>query len=107
MKELQEALKNANVGQKLYKHVIDLLHSSGRVYIEYLNSKSYRKQECCDLDGAVSKALIVADRTGLKLLDGIEIADPKRDDNIEILDRYKIDKAQENFDITNEGGYHE
>lgn len=118
-------------GHKLYKHAVDLLHSSGIEYIEYLNSKSYRVKERCDLAGAVSRALTSADRTGLTLVDGIEVVDPKRDDSIEILDRYKdgpteitnpiskivikllydrvseIDKAQEISTPTNEGVSHD
>ena len=76
-------------GHKLYKHAIDLLHSSGSEYIEYLNSKSYRKDEYCDLEGAVRRALICASRTDLDLADGITISDDKEREQVPLLDKYK------------------
>lgn len=76
-------------GHKLYKHAIDLLHSSGSEYIEYLNSKSYRLKEYCDLEGAIHRALISANRTNLTLADGIIIPDSKASESFAILDKYK------------------
>lgn len=54
-------------GHKLYSHAIDLLHSSGEEYENYLNSKSYRLENCCDIEGAVLRGIICAKRTGLNL----------------------------------------
>lgn len=76
-------------GHKLYKHAIDLLHSSGSEYIEYLKSKSYRKEDICDLEGAINRALVCANRTNLNLAEGITILDNKGNEPIELLDRYK------------------
>ncbi len=77
-------------GHKLYKHAIDQLHSSGLEYIEYLKSKSYRKQNCCDLEGSVQRALICAQNTGLVLTDKILLGSNLNNTySIELLDRYK------------------
>ena len=77
-------------GNKLYEHAIDLLHSSGQEYIEYLNSKSYRKQEYCDLQGAINRAVACAQRTNLNLSDRISITDDKKaSDEVPLLDKYK------------------
>jgi len=76
-------------GHKLYKHAIDLLHSSGKEYIEYLNSKSYRKEEYCDLKGAINRALTCAQRTNLSLVDGMKVADDKNIDDINLIEKYK------------------
>ena len=54
-------------GHKLYSHAIDLLHSSGEEYESYLNSKSYRLENCCDIEGAILRGIICAKRTGLNL----------------------------------------
>lgn len=54
-------------GHKLYKHAIDLLHSSGSEYIKYLQSKSYRKEEHSDIKGAVIRAATCLSKTGLQL----------------------------------------
>lgn len=75
-------------GHKLYKRAIDMLHSSGEEYIKYLKSKSYKKEECCDLKGAVNRALISAQRTNLKLVDGVEVAD-SHEESIPLLEQYK------------------
>ena len=77
-------------GHKLYKHAIDMLHSSGKRYIEYLNSKSYRLSECCDIEGAMLRGLVCAHNSGLTLIDGIEIPESKNTrGTVELLDRYK------------------
>lgn len=62
-------------GHKLYKHAIDTLHSSSTEYIEYLNSKSYRIDNCSDIYGALHRGIKCAKRTGLILDDTIEIED--------------------------------
>lgn len=59
-------------GHKLYSHAIDLLHSSGEEYESYLNSKSYRVSECCDIEGAILRGLICAKRAGLNLCNASE-----------------------------------
>ena len=74
-------------GHKLYKHAIALLHSSGQEYIEYLKSKSYRKEEYCDLQGAINRGIICTKRTNLDLVDGVSVPDDK--ENISLLDKYK------------------
>lgn len=56
-------------GHKLYEHAIDSLHSSGKEYIEYLNSKSYRVKDHSDTEGAIKRAIICAASTGLTLSD--------------------------------------
>ena len=59
-------------------------------YIEYLKSKSYRKQNCCDLEGSVQRALICAQNTGLVLTDKILLGSNLNNTySIELLDRYK------------------
>ena len=54
-------------GHKLYKHAIDQLHSSGSEYIKYLQSKSYRKAECCDIEGSVIRSATSLSRLGVEL----------------------------------------
>ena len=79
-------------GHKLYKHAIDLLHSSGNEYIEYLNSKSYRKKEYCDLEGAIQRALVCAKKTNLDLAEGITVSVPisrEEEEPVALLDKYK------------------
>ena len=77
-------------GHKLYKHAIDRLHSSGQEYIEYLKSKSYRKKDCCDLQGAINRGIICAKRTNLDLIDGISAVDDKKtSEENPLLDKYK------------------
>ncbi len=76
-------------GHKLYKHAIDLLHSSGAEYIEYLNSKKYRLKECSDLEGAILRGLICSDRTGLDLADGLKIPDSIEKAEINLLEQYQ------------------
>ena len=74
-------------GHKLYKHAIDLLHSSGNAYIDYLKSKSYRKEECSDLEGAINRSVQAAADVGFSFGDE-EI--PKTDYDTEaILPQYK------------------
>lgn len=78
-------------GHKLYKHAIDILHSSGREYIEYLNSKSYRLPGISDIKGAIKRAIICSASTGLTLTD--EYRFPEYDAKIaeakELLPEYK------------------
>ena len=78
-------------GHKLYKHAIDALHSSGKEYISYLNSKSYRIKEYSDIKGAIKRAIICANSSGLTLSD--EYSFPEFDSKIaeaqEILPEYK------------------
>lgn len=78
-------------GHKLYKHAIAMLHSSGTEYIEYLKSKSYRKENYCDLEGAIVRSLYCANQTGLKLADETSLNKKESVEDIEreILDRYK------------------
>lgn len=54
-------------GHKLYKHAIDLLHSSGEEYVQYLESKGYRSSEYSDLEGALDRGIYCAQKTGLEL----------------------------------------
>lgn len=59
-------------GHKLYKHAIDLLHSSGSEYIEYLQSKAYRRPECSDIKGALIRGITCSERTRLTLASGAD-----------------------------------
>lgn len=74
-------------GHKLYKHAIDLLHSSGNAYIDYLKSKSYRKEECSDLEGAINRSVQAASDVGLSFGDE-EIPKANYDDEA-ILPQFK------------------
>lgn len=76
-------------GHKLYKHAIDLLHSSGNEYIEYLNSKSYRKEEYCDLVGSIYRSLICASRVKLNLAEDLALPYDIESESVNLLDRYK------------------
>lgn len=87
-------------GHKLYKRAIDMLHSSGEEYIKYLKSKSYRKDEYCDLKGAINRSLISAQKTNLKLVDDIEIDDDKTEENIPVLEQYKDGPTEVNNPIS-------
>lgn len=81
-------------GHKLYSHAIDLLHSSGEEYESYLNSKSYRLRECCDIEGAILRGIICAKRTGLNLCNASE--------SISKQDEILLPKYQDiNVDINN------
>ena len=84
-------------GHKMYKHAIDLLHSSGNSYIDYLKAKSYRKDEYSDLEGAIKRSVDCAKKTGLTLEGDSELVDNKEYDNEQILPRYKNGP----FQITN------
>lgn len=75
-------------GHKLYKHAIDLLHSSGNEYIEYLKSKSYRKEEYCDLVGSIYRSLICASRLKLNLAEDLDLPYDTEGESITLLDRY-------------------
>ena len=76
-------------GHKLYKHAIDILHSSGAEYIDYLNSKSYRLENCSDTRGALNRGLICANWTGLRLTEDIEIPKKDRPNDLPILEQYE------------------
>ena len=54
-------------GHKLYSHAIDLLHASGTEYENYLKSKSYMKENCPDIEGAILRGIISAKKTNLDL----------------------------------------
>ena len=70
-------------GHKLYEHAIDWLHSSGEEYINYLQGKGYRKENKCDLYGALYRGLLCARASGLELQSGFDI----------VGDEIKIDSA--------------
>lgn len=76
-------------GHKLYKHAIDILHSSGTEYIDYLNSKRYRIQEHSDIEGALVRAIIAANNAGLNLTDSELELDEKSNESLPILEKYK------------------
>ena len=59
-------------GHKLYKHSIDILHSSGSEYIEYLHSKSYRSQECTDIEGTLRRTATSLNKMGIQLPENLE-----------------------------------
>ena len=86
-------------GHKLYKHAIDALHSSGKEYISYLNSKSYRTKGYSDIKGAIKRAIICAYSSGLILSE--EYSFPEFNSQIveakDVLPKYKNgDKKVEN-----------
>lgn len=74
-------------GHKLYKHAIGLLHSSGNAYIDYLRTKSYRKEELSDLDGSIIRSKQAAEGVGLSL--GNEKISESAYDKSAILPQYK------------------
>lgn len=59
-------------GHKLYKHAIDLLHSSGSEYVRYLQSKAYRREKLSDIKGTLIRAATCLQRLGLQLADEME-----------------------------------
>lgn len=81
-------------GHKLYKHAIDLLHSSGTEYIEYLKSKSYRLDKYCDIEGALYRAIISAHKTNLKLTDEVMLQEFQTDETNDLLDEYKSSPSE-------------
>jgi hypothetical protein len=76
-------------GHKFYKHAIDLLHASGEEYIKYLNSKNYRMNEHCDLQGAIHRGVWCARNSGLELAEGYVVPERQTCIGGEVLDRYK------------------
>lgn len=77
-------------GHKLYKHAISQLISSGKEYMDYLQSKSYRRKEYSDLKGAMIRGISCAYATGLSLSDNIEqYVVPKSLGSDDMLDIYK------------------
>lgn len=78
-------------GHKLYEHAIDALHSSGKEYIQYLNSKGYREKGFCDIKGAIKRAIICSASSGVRLSDKYTFPefDSKTDFPKKILPQYK------------------
>lgn len=77
-------------GNKLYKHAIDQLHSSGNEYIDYLKAKSYQKENLTDLRGQIDRGILCARRCNLDLMPGYEYklvscSYPKKD----LINKYK------------------
>ena len=77
-------------GHKLYKHAIDLLHSSGSEYINYLKTKNYRREDMCDLEGDLFRGILCSRAANLELQDGFyapvdETYKPKK-----ILEQYRV-----------------
>lgn len=56
-------------GHKLYEHAIDMLHSSGAEYLEYLKMKSYRCPNYCDAKGAIYRGIWTSRGVGLDIID--------------------------------------
>lgn len=54
-------------GHKLFKRAIASLISSGKNYIDYLNSKHYRISDECDLKGTIYRGMYCAKEAGLQL----------------------------------------
>ncbi len=76
-------------GHKLYKRAIQLLHSSGEEYIEYLKDKAYLK-DFCDMQGAVRRGILCARPVGIEL--DPEGRTPNRsnlDENATLIEKYK------------------
>jgi len=59
-------------GHKLYKHAIDMLHSSGIEYINYLQSKAYRRSECSDIQGSLVRTATSLSGLGMILPQELE-----------------------------------
>ena len=59
-------------GHKLYKHAIDLLHSSGIEYVRYLQSKAYRNAQISDMKGALIRSATCLQRVGVQLPEEME-----------------------------------
>ncbi len=75
-------------GHKLYSRAINTLHSSGKEYIQYLNSKSYRQKGYSDLQGALDRGIFYARNAGLEMAEGRTV--PKRTiEGTEVLKQYK------------------
>ena len=75
-------------GHKLYSRAINTLHSSGKEYIQYLNSKSYRQKDYSDLQGALDRGIFYARNAGLEIAEGRTV--PKRTiEGTEVLKQYK------------------
>lgn len=77
-------------GNKLYKHAVDQLHSSGNSYVEYLKTKSYQKDDLTDLRGQIDRGILCARRCNIELMPNYEYklvsySYPEKD----LLDRYK------------------
>ena len=75
-------------GHKLYKHAIDLLHSSGEEYIEYLKSKSYQKDDVCDIEGSIQRGIMCSRATGLEL---------QPDYNVAMKEHYKVEEVLQEY----------
>lgn len=76
-------------GHKLYKHAIDLLHSSGNEYIKYLQSKSYRRDEYCDITGALIRGVTCASTLGIQLSEDVDKYIVPKKEKKEILPEYQ------------------
>lgn len=75
-------------GHKLYTRAINMLHSSGKEYIQYLNLKSYRLKGYSDLQGALERGIFYARKTGLEMAEGRNV--PNRTiEGTEVLEKYK------------------
>ena len=83
-------------GHKLYKHAIDTLLSSGSEYIDYLKSKSYRKEEYSDIEGSIKRSATSASRMGMKLQDELARYVSPEGYQEEVLEEYKNVKNIEN-----------
>ena len=81
-------------GHKLYKHAIDMLHSSSTEYEQYLRSKAYRKDEISDTEGAVLRGIKYAKRAGINLINTQYTQDEQDEqETLPIIPKYK-DKEQ-------------
>lgn len=76
-------------GHKLCEGAIDMLHSSGNEYIEYLKSKSYRLPNYNDLIGSMERGMQFAEITGMRLTDDYSYISRKRRESMPIIDDYK------------------
>ena len=82
-------------GNKLFKHAVDQLHSSGNAYIDYLKTKSYQKENLTDLRGQIDRGILCARRCNLDLMPGYEYklisySYPKKD----LIEKYKKSIAE-------------
>lgn len=77
-------------GHKLYKHAIDILHSSGAEYIEYLKSKNYRLKDISDMQGAIDRGVICAKYAGLEIAKDYNAPSRTSVQRTEVLEKYRL-----------------
>ena len=78
-------------GHKLYEHAIDLLHSSGAEYLEYLENKSYNRSDMSDLEGILHRGFICSRAANVEMQDDFQFPLRKSYEKDELLPEYQGD----------------